>query len=46
MRFVLMFKINALGTSREGHPPDVTLGPLYHVFNYKTPNSLVFQAHL
>ena len=32
MRFVLMFKIDVLGKSREWHQPDVTLGPLQDVF--------------
>ena len=32
MRFVLKFKIDALGTSRGRHRPDVTLGHLQDVF--------------
>ena len=28
MHFVLMFKIDVLGTSRERHPPDVTLNKI------------------
>ena len=32
MLFAILFRIDILGTSRERHPPDVTLGPLWDVF--------------
>ena len=32
MRFVLIFKTDILGTTRERHRPDVTLGRLKDVF--------------
>ena len=51
MRFVLMFKIDVLGTSRGRHRLDVTLGPLEDVFRTflqkpKTKIQLTLQAHI
>ena len=56
MRFVFMFKTDALGTSRVRHPPDITLKPFFvrHLWGsfsktlklLNSSNSLVFQVHI
>ena len=53
MRFVLVFKIDALGASRGRQPPEVTFGPLGRLWdvssktlNYKSGNSLLFQVQI